>query len=170
VKTPDVRASCAESEPTPFIHGVASVPLSSRLKSSKPGTATMTKQCVTVIALASVFFITAGSEVSAGWKLKSKHGSSCSTCNSGAVSHAYSVAPSVHHSSASCCTAAATCCGGLSAVSGYAGAQSAHSFLSGYEGLPDMNGGGVHYRYPYHSYRRPWFHPGPASTNVTIVW
>ncbi len=44
------------------------------------------------------------------------------------------------------------------------------SFLSGYEGLPNMDGGGVHHRYPYHSYRRPWAHPGTPSTNVTIVW
>lgn len=43
-------------------------------------------------------------------------------------------------------------------------------FLSGYEGLPFMDGGGVHQRYPYHSYRRPWFHPGPASANISIVW
>lgn len=44
------------------------------------------------------------------------------------------------------------------------------SFLSGYEGLPNMDGGGIHHRYPYHSYRRPWAHPGTPSTNVTIVW
>jgi len=41
---------------------------------------------------------------------------------------------------------------------------------TGYEGLPIMDGGGLHGRYPYHSYRRPWAHPGPKSTNVSIVW
>jgi hypothetical protein len=27
-----------------------------------------------------------------------------------------------------------------------------------------------HVRYPYYSYRRPWYTPGPGSVNVTIVW
>ncbi|REJ76761.1 MAG: hypothetical protein DWQ29_15585 [Planctomycetota bacterium] len=30
--------------------------------------------------------------------------------------------------------------------------------------------GGLHLRYPYYSYRRPWYRPGPASVNVTIIW
>lgn len=30
--------------------------------------------------------------------------------------------------------------------------------------------GGLHVRHPYYSYRRPWFTPGPASLNVTIIW
>lgn len=30
--------------------------------------------------------------------------------------------------------------------------------------------GGIHPRYPYYSYRRPWYPPGPASANVTIIW
>ncbi|MEW4487540.1 hypothetical protein AB1L42_05630 [Thalassoglobus sp. JC818] len=30
--------------------------------------------------------------------------------------------------------------------------------------------GGYHYRYPYYSYRRPWFPAGPASRTVDIVW
>lgn len=30
--------------------------------------------------------------------------------------------------------------------------------------------GGLHERYPYYSYRRPWYTPGPASLNATIVW
>jgi hypothetical protein len=30
--------------------------------------------------------------------------------------------------------------------------------------------GPVHDRYPYYSYRRPWYSAGPASANVTIVW
>jgi hypothetical protein len=30
--------------------------------------------------------------------------------------------------------------------------------------------GGLHDRYPYYSYRRPWYSPGPASVNVTILW
>lgn len=100
--------------------------------------------------------------------------------------------PSIHlsplaHSGCACSVAASSCCGmggGLAQIGGLYGADSiygAHesssfsgpasgSFLSGYEGLPNMDGGGVHQRYPYHSYRRPWAHPGPSSTNVTIVW
>ncbi|MFN8710267.1 MAG: hypothetical protein ACK50J_26645 [Planctomyces sp.] len=69
----------------------------------------------------------------------------------------------------------AGCCGagGLGQIGGLYGADALYgggSFMSGYEGLPNMDGGGVHYRYPYHSYRRPWAHPGPPSTNVSIVW
>lgn len=30
--------------------------------------------------------------------------------------------------------------------------------------------GGEHARYPYYSYRRPWYTPGPISRNVNIVW
>lgn len=30
--------------------------------------------------------------------------------------------------------------------------------------------GGHHARFPYYSYRRPWFTPGPAGQNVNIVW
>jgi hypothetical protein len=41
---------------------------------------------------------------------------------------------------------------------------------TGFEGLPNMDGGGINYRFPYHSYRRPWAHPGPPVTNVSIVW
>lgn len=29
---------------------------------------------------------------------------------------------------------------------------------------------GLHTRYPYYSYRRPWYTPGPASLNVNIIW
>lgn len=29
---------------------------------------------------------------------------------------------------------------------------------------------GWHVRYPYYSYRRPWYPPGPGGVNVTIVW
>jgi hypothetical protein len=29
---------------------------------------------------------------------------------------------------------------------------------------------GWHPRYPYYSYRRPWYPAGPASANVTIIW
>jgi hypothetical protein len=29
---------------------------------------------------------------------------------------------------------------------------------------------GVHARFPYYSYRAPWYTPGPASANVTILW
>lgn len=30
--------------------------------------------------------------------------------------------------------------------------------------------GGEHARFPYFSYRRPWYSPGPISRNVNIVW
>ena len=30
--------------------------------------------------------------------------------------------------------------------------------------------GPTHVRYPYYSYRRPWYTPGQQSFNVTIVW
>ncbi|MFG0333044.1 MAG: hypothetical protein ACF8TS_06740 [Maioricimonas sp. JB049] len=30
--------------------------------------------------------------------------------------------------------------------------------------------GPLHPRYPYYSYRRPWYDRGPASLNVTIPW
>jgi len=30
--------------------------------------------------------------------------------------------------------------------------------------------GDEHLRFPYYSYRRPWYTPGPASRNVNIVW
>jgi hypothetical protein len=95
------------------------------------------------------------------------------------------VAPAIENACA--CTSAATgCCGlggGMMQLGSFYGAGSiygagdAHygspavgSFLSGYEGLPNMDGGGIHHRYPYHSYRRPWAHPGTPSTNITIVW
>ena len=29
-------------------------------------------------------------------------------------------------------------------------------------------GGGMHTRYPYHSYRRPWYTMGPAMNHRTI--
>ncbi len=29
---------------------------------------------------------------------------------------------------------------------------------------------GDHERYPFYSYRRPWYSPGPASHNVNIIW
>ncbi len=35
---------------------------------------------------------------------------------------------------------------------------------------PQAYAGGLHERFPYYSYRRPWYTPGPASLNVTIVW
>jgi hypothetical protein len=86
-----------------------------------------------------------------------------------------------------CGAALPTCCAGGVAnaglIHGLGGAGYAHSvhggqfggpapgsFLSGFEGIPNMDGGGVHHRYPYHSYRRPWAHPGPPSNNITIVW
>ncbi len=53
---------------------------------------------------------------------------------------------------------------------GYYGSPDPRSFESGFENLPDMDGGGVHHRLPFHSYRRPWAHPGIADTNISIVW
>ena len=35
--------------------------------------------------------------------------------------------------------------------------------------VPPANDG-LHLRYPYYSYRRPWYPAGPASVNVTIIW
>ncbi len=35
---------------------------------------------------------------------------------------------------------------------------------------PESGTAGTHTRYPFYSYRRPWYYPGPASQNVTIVW
>lgn len=118
-------------------------------------------------------------------------------CNSGPAQHQPSFrmfqplpavysAPVVENACA-CSAVASACCGvgggmlplgdlyGSGSLYGTSAAQGhrtpAHgSFLSGYEGLPDMDGGGIHHRYPYHSYRRPWAHPGTPSTNVTIVW
>jgi hypothetical protein len=31
-------------------------------------------------------------------------------------------------------------------------------------------GGGYHPRFPYYSYRAPWYSPGPAGANVNILW
>jgi len=63
---------------------------------------------------------------------------------------------------------------GFGGVAGFGAMYGMHVMnaggYTGYEGLPNMDGGGVHNRYPYHSYRRPWANPGPRSTNVTIVW
>ncbi len=113
------------------------------------------------------------------------HPSSGCACNrSPAPVHAAPVhfAP-VIHSACHCGHAAASCCGvgggalmfaggmpGIEYSYGDGGSMYGSSFLSGYEGLPNMDGGGVHHRYPYHSYRRPWAHPGPASANISIVW
>lgn len=81
-----------------------------------------------------------------------------------------------------CAAVTAGCCGPAGLAGTYGSAWMARqavygsygprlvSPFTGYEGLPRMDGGGIHYRYPYHSYRRPWAHPGPASTNITIVW
>jgi hypothetical protein len=36
--------------------------------------------------------------------------------------------------------------------------------------VEDLSVDGDHGRYPYYSYRRPWYTPGHLSANVTIVW
>ena len=53
---------------------------------------------------------------------------------------------------------------------GYPGSPDPRSFESGFENLSNMDGGGVHHRLPFHSYRRPWAHPGVADNNINIVW
>lgn len=53
---------------------------------------------------------------------------------------------------------------------GYYGSPDPRSFESGFESLPNMDGGGVHHRLPFHSYRRPWAHPGIADNNINIIW
>lgn len=73
-----------------------------------------------------------------------------------------------HAPAAACCGAAVGCCG-VGQVGMIYTMNQLHGY-TGYEGLPNMDGRGVHGRYPYHSYRRPWFHPGPKSANVSIVW
>lgn len=115
---------------------------------------------------------------------KSRH---CDQCAPPAANHVYEHA----HRSRDCdccqpvlcadcrCHAVATACCGMSAGFGGAaqlGAIYGMSHLAtpgrytGYEGLPNMDGGGLNGRFPYHSYRRPWAHPGPQSVNVSIVW
>ena len=86
-----------------------------------------------------------------------------------------------------CACAASSCCGigGLAQIGnlyGSAGVYGGHfggghygsvdprSFQSGFESLPNMDGGGTHHRLPFHSYRRPWAHPGIADNNINIVW
>lgn len=105
-------------------------------------------------------------------------------CQRQAVVHVPHIAPMAQafHAGCGCGAAAAACCspGGFGYVgaihgiysdsAGLHGGSAPGGFLSGYEGLPNMDGGGIHHRYPYHSYRRPWAHPGPPSTNITIVW
>ena len=45
------------------------------------------------------------------------------------------------------------------------------AFPHGYPGVPSFGPApGLHARYPYYSYRRPWYTPGPASLNVNIIW
>ena len=53
---------------------------------------------------------------------------------------------------------------------GYHGSPDPRSFESGFENLPNMDGAGVHHRLPFHSYRRPWAHPGIAEKNINICW
>ncbi len=53
---------------------------------------------------------------------------------------------------------------------GYHRSPDPRSFESGFENLPNMDGGGVHHRLPFHSYRRPWAHPGVADNNINIIW
>lgn len=36
--------------------------------------------------------------------------------------------------------------------------------------VEDLSVAGDHGRYPYYSYRRPWYTPGQMNANVTIIW
>ena len=140
---------------------------------------------IVVVSFVAYAILGAGSGVSAGDLFGGNFGGG-SGCNCGGSSPVIYAAPVVS-SGCGCCQAAAGCCGmggGLAQIGGVYGLQGFHAhsghgsglhsgqpgFLSGYEGLPNMDGGGVHYRYPYHSYRRPWAHPGTPSTNISIVW
>lgn len=87
-----------------------------------------------------------------------------------------------------CASVASSCCGvggGLAQIGnlygsaevyggnfggGQSGSVDPRSFQSGFESLPNMDGGGTHHRLPFHSYRRPWAHPGIADNNINIVW
>ena len=87
-----------------------------------------------------------------------------------------------------CASVASSCCGvggGLAQVGnfygsagvyvgnfagGHYGSVDPRSFQSGFESLPNMEGVGTHHRLPFHSYRRPWAHPGIADNNINIVW
>lgn len=60
--------------------------------------------------------------------------------------------------------------GSLYGSMGVYGSRDPNSFQSGFESLPNMDGGGVHNRLPYHSYRRPWAHPGIPDKSINIVW
>lgn len=142
-----------------------------------------------------ILFLAVAVEVKAGGLLQGKSGCGCHGTPAQSVyvpahqvvHHHMPSAPAVHAGCA-CSSVASTCCGltglqGFSSMamtsamdagmgwhhgdflSGYEGGS-----LTGYEGLPNMDGGGVNHRYPYHSYRRPWFHPGPQSANISIVW
>jgi hypothetical protein len=59
---------------------------------------------------------------------------------------------------------------GTSGIYGYHESPHPRSFESGFENLPNMDGYGVHHRLPFHSYRRPWAHPGVVDNNINIVW
>ena len=132
--------------------------------------------------------------VGGDWFRGGPHGaSSCNCHGQGGAGTTYShsaISPAVD-AAWGYTSAASACCGGSMGMSHLAVSPALHSwhvpsgaigaggmrsvpqhgaFLSGYEGIPSMDGGGIHYRYPYHSYRRPWAHPGTPSTNITIVW
>ncbi len=145
--------------------------------------------------LIAVCILTVGqgySEVSAGLhSLFSGHGSAGCGCQQSSAATVYA-APAVWHAApavqagCNCGIAAASCCGmggaggvgmlyadqfgGMATSTGGFDPGAGSSGLTGYEGLPNMDGGCENYRYPYHSYRRPWFHPGPQATNISIVW
>ena len=117
-------------------------------------------------------------------------------CSQGPAHYAPAVtydAPIVHSdpgidASCDCASVATSCCGlgsGLAQIGnlygsagvyggnldgGHFGSVDPRSFQSGFETLPNMDGGGTHHRLPFHSYRRPWAHPGIATNNINIVW
>lgn len=137
-----------------------------------------------VAALLTLGLVCLSSDTFAGERMfRHWHFSGCRDCQlcdtPGGDSHCEACCHRMRHESweagCACGAAAATCCGhGLALwtapIAGPASRHGRSRQWTGYEGLPNMDGGGVHIRYPYHSYRRPWFPPGPASTNITICW
>ena len=144
----------------------------------------MSKKIKAAVSVCSVILVCAFAvEVKAGGLLHGKGGCGCTGSSaqpvyvpSYPVVHHIPSAPVVHAGCA-CSSVASTCCG-LGGLQGFSGLTMASAIdaghlagmgghhggsLTGYEGLPNMDGGGVNHRYPYHSYRRPWFHPRPIA-------
>ena len=113
-----------------------------------------------------------------------RHGCGCSQASvhyAPLIYAAPEMAPSFEHAAT-----VQSCCGvgggivplgslyGSAGFYGYSGidygSRDPRSFESGFENLPNMDGGGVHSRLPFHSYRRPWAQPGVVDNSINIVW